>query len=280
MHLLIDSLWRALAYCLRPAIMLMSLFPLMFMVALTVGLGYLFWDDAMDQVLRLLESTTFMKASWQWLQSMGVGQLKAVTAPLIVIFGVTPLIVISSLLAVTLAMSPMMVRLVAQRRFPTLSEEGQSTFMGGVLWSLGSTAMAVLALALSTPLWLIPPLILIVPPLIWGWLTYRVMAFDALSRHASAQERREIFRRHRAALMVMGLFTGYLGMAPSLVWGSGVVFAAAFVILVPLAIWIYTLVFAFASLWFTHYCLAALAQLRSEPSRALPPTALEIVETI
>ena len=36
-------------------------------------------------------------------------------------------------------------------------------------------------------------------------------------------------------------------------------------ILVPVAIWIYTLIFAFASLWFTHYCLAALQALRAEP---------------
>lgn len=60
--------------------------------------------------------------------------------------------------------------------------------------------------------------------------------------------------------------TGYLGAAPSLVWASGVIFAAAFFILVPLAIWIYTLVFAFSSLWFAHYCLAALERLRSEGS--------------
>jgi hypothetical protein len=48
-------------------------------------------------------------------------------------------------------------------------------------------------------------------------------------------------------------------------------FAAAFVILVPLAIWIYTLVFAFASLWFAHYCLAALQTLRAEASAAAAP---------
>jgi hypothetical protein len=42
-----------------------------------------------------------------------------------------------------------------------------------------------------------------------------------------------------------------------------VVFAAAFVVLIPIAIWIYTLVLAFSSLWFAHYCLAALEQLRA-----------------
>jgi hypothetical protein len=49
--------------------------------------------------------------------------------------------------------------------------------------------------------------------------------------------------------------------------GAG--FAPAFIILVPLAIWIYTLVFAFASLWFTHYGLAALQALRAEPLSAV-----------
>jgi hypothetical protein len=107
------------------------------------------------------------------------------------------------------------------------------------------------------------------PPLIWGWLTYRVMAFDALADHASADERREVFRRHRMWLLGIGVLTGYLGAAPSIIWASGALFAAAFVILVPLAIWIYTLVFAFSSLWFAHYCLAALERLRAE-SAAVP----------
>ena len=36
----------------------------------------------------------------------------------------------------------------------------------------------------------------------------------------------------------------------------------------PLAIWVYMLVFAFASLWFSHYCLGALQALRAEPITA------------
>ena len=106
-------------------------------------------------------------------------------------------------------------------------------------------------------------MILILPPLIWGWLTYRVMAFDALAVHASGDERREIFRRHRTVLLGIGVICGYLGAAPSLIWASGALLTG-FVILVPLAIWIYTLVFALSSLWFAHFCLAALQDLRTE----------------
>jgi len=111
---------------------------------------------------------------------------------------------------------------------------------------------------------LIPPLILILPPLISGWLTYRVLAFDALASHASAVERKEIFRRYRMTLLGIGVFSGYLAAAPSLIWASGAQMAAAFVVLVPLAVWLYTLVFAFSSLWFSHFCLAALQALRAE----------------
>ena len=263
MNLLLDSFWRAVAYCLRPGIMFLSIVPLVFMVGLTVGLGYLFWEPAMDQVMRLLESSAFLHSAWQWLEAMGAGKLKSVIAPLMVIFGVTPLIVIVSLLVVAVAMTPVMVRLVAKRRFAHLEVRNGASFLHSVLWTLVSTALALVAMVISTPLWLVPPLVMVLPPLIWGWLTYRVMAFDALATHASEEERHTIFKEHRVWLLGMGIFTGYLGAAPTLVWASGVVFAAAFVILVPLAIWIYTLVFAFSSLWFTHYCLAALQTLRS-----------------
>jgi hypothetical protein len=57
------------------------------------------------------------------------------------------------------------------------------------------------------------------------------------------------------------------------VWSDfGLLFLAAFWILVPIAIWIYALVFAFSALWFAHFCLAALEQVRAQtmPSAADP----------
>jgi hypothetical protein len=278
MNLLFDSFWRAVAYCLRPRVILLSVLPLILVIGLTVGLGYLFWDSALDQVRRVLESSAFVNNGWAWLDSVGLGNIKTMLAPLIIIFSVTPIIVIVSLLVVALLMTPVLVRLVALRRFAALEERNGASFWASAAWSLGSTVLALVALVLSIPLWLVPPLVLVLPPLIWGWLTYRVMAFDALAVHADAEERRILFQRHRPQLLVMGVIAGYLGAAPSLVWASGVLFAAAFfVFLVPLAIWIYTLVFAFSSLWFTHYCLAALHELRCE-RRPVQTAMVEAVE--
>ena len=276
MNLLFDSFWRAAAYCLQPRVMLVSLMPLVIVISMTVGLGYLFWDAALDQVRYSMDSSSFAKSAWRWLEEVGLGQLKTVLAPLLVIFAVTPLIVLASLLMVAWLMTPAIVRLVAMRRFPGLQRQGAAaSFLRSLAWSLGSSMAALLAMVVTIPLWLVPPLILVLPPLIWGWLAYRIMAFDALAEHASHDERVTLFARHRMPLLCMGVVCGFLGAAPSLVWASGALFAAAFVLLVPLAIWIYTLVFAFASLWFTHYCLYALQLLRSEAV----PVAANVVET-
>jgi hypothetical protein len=268
MNLFLDSFWRAVAYCVRPRVIALSFLPLILMVAVALGLGYFFWEPAIDWVRIALEGSSMVNNVWSWLQGIGLGSLKTVLAPLVVIFLVTPIIVVVSLLVVAVLMTPALVSLVAERRFPALERKKGSSMILGVFWSLGSTLLALIALVISVPLWLVPPLILILPPLIWGWLTYRVMTFDALAGHASKEERRELIRQHRGWLFGMGVMTGYLGAAPSLVWASGALFAAAFVVLVPLAIWIYTLVFAFSSLWFSHYCLAALQTMRAQSASA------------
>ena len=273
MNLFLDSFWRAVAYCMRPRVIALSFLPLILMVGLALGLGYLYWDAALDWVRAALEASAMVSVLLGWLDSIGAGAFKTVFAPLLVIFTVTPLLVLACLLVVALMMAPAIVSLVAKRRFPQLERKRGGSWLAALLWSLGSTLLALLALLASMPLWLIPPLALILPPLIWGWLTYRVMAYDVLVEHASRAERQEIFRRHRGWLMGIGVLAGFLGAAPSVLWASAALFAVAFVVLVPLAVWLYTLVFAFAALWFAHYCLAALQTLRNEAAAttAEPP---------
>jgi len=261
----LDAAWRAAAYCLHPRVIALSILPLLVMVAVALGTGWMFWDAAVDGVFLWLEGWDLFARIGDWLGGMGLGSLRTVIAPLIVVFVATPVIVVLTLMAVAVLMSPALVRLVGERRFPALQRRQGASILASIGWSLGSTVLALIALVLTLPLWLVPPLVLLLPPLIWGWLAYRVLAFDALAEHATAEERRLVLRRHRLRLLAMGIVTGYLGGAPSIVWASGALFAAAFVLLVPVAIWIYTVVFAFSSLWFAHYCLAALQELRAEP---------------
>ncbi len=270
MNKLLDSFWRAAIYCLHPRVIALSVLPLVIMTALSLGLGYFFWEDALSAMRSNLESYALIGTMVQWLEGLGLSSLRLVLAPALLLFLAIPVIVIISLLFVAMFMTPTMVALVAERRFARLERKKGGSFLASLAWSLGSTLLAVVALLLSMPLWLVPPLILVLPPLIWGWLTYRVMSYDALVDHASRDERREIFKEHRLPLLAIGVLSGYLGAAPSLIWASGAMFVAMAPILVPVAIWIYTLVFAFSSLWFAHYTLAALEQLRKKKNALTP----------
>jgi hypothetical protein len=176
MSLFLDSFWRAVAYCLHPRVIALSFLPLAIMVALSLGVGYFYWDAAVEGVRAALESSDLTKSIWGWLQGAGAGNLKTVVAPLIVIFAVTPLIVLLSLLTVAGLMAPALASLVGERRFPQLERKHGGSLATSIAWSLGSAVLALVVLVVSLPLWLVPPLILVLPPLIWGWLTYRVMA--------------------------------------------------------------------------------------------------------
>jgi len=277
MNRLLDAFWRAAAYCLHPRVIVLSLAPLLLAGGMTLALGYFFWEPAVAGMRATLEGWALIDALLTWLEGLGGSGLRALIAPLVIVALALPVIVVLSLLLVALFMAPALVALVAKRRFADLEARRGAALWQSVLWSLGCTLLALLALVLSIPLWFVPPLVLIVPPLIWGWLTYRVMAFDVLAEHASADERRTILREHRWPLLAIGVITGYLGAAPTLLWALG---AAALIfapLLVLVSVWLYTLVFAFAALWFAHYALAALQQLRStnrplaiQPVEALP----------
>ena len=261
---LLDAFWRAAAYCLHPKVIGLSLLPLLIGVALALGLGFFYWESAVAGVRATLESWLLVDAALRWVETLLGGSFRSVLAPFIVVGLAAPLIVVLSVLLVAWLMTPAIVALVVQRRFAQLEAKRGAGMLISVLLSLGCTVLALLALVVSLPLWLIPPLVLIVPPLIWGWLNYRVMSFDVLAQHASTDERRQLMRQHRLQLLGIGVVSGYLGAAPSLLWAASAMTLVFAPVLIVVSIWLYTLVFAFSALWFAHYALAALAALRAE----------------
>jgi hypothetical protein len=260
---LLDAFWRASAYCLHPRVIALSVLPLLIAGGLAAVLGYFFWEQALSDLRAVLESWALLESLLAWLDGIGAGAFRTVLAPLIVVALAVPVIVVFSLLMVALLMTPSVVTLVANRRFAGLERRRGAGWLQSVLWSLACTLAALAALVVSIPLWFVPPLILLLPPLIWGWLTYRVLSFDALAEHASRDERQQVMRERRWPLIGMGVVTGYLGAAPSLLWAASAAFLILAPVLIVAAVWVYTLVFAFSTLWFTHYLLAALDQLRN-----------------
>lgn len=272
---MLDSGWRAAAYCLHPRVIGWSLLPFAIAAVLSFVLMFFFWEPMAGAVRAQLEHWLLVDAMLQWLDKLGLSNLRSMLSLLIVMALVLPLVMAFSLVLVAALMSPALARLVAERRFPDLEKKAGGTLIGGLFWALGSAALALLALLISMPFWLIPPIVLVLPPLIWGWLTYRVFAYDVLAVHASADERRELLRAQRWPMLGIGVICGYLGAAPTMVFAFGSMSLALAPLLLPVAIWLYMLVFAFAALWFAHFGLNALQQQRRRT--AVPVPAVEIL---
>lgn len=270
MNGLFDAFWRAAAYCLHPRLILLSLAPVLLAGGLVLGLGWLYWAPAVDAVQTALSYWTLADAALQWLDNAGFGSVRALIAPLVIVVLAVPLVVLLSLLLVALLMTPSIVGMVARRRFPMLEARHGASGWVTTVWSVWITLLALLALAVTLPLWLLPLFGLLLPPLIWGWASGRIFAFEVLAEHASAEERRTLLREHRGPLLAMGVIAGFMGAVPALVWAAGVLALVLAPLLLIVSVWLYTLVFAFAAAWFAHYALAALQQLRDQRDSTPP----------
>lgn len=263
MNELLRSLALALVGVFHPRMLWLTAMPFV-LAALGWGAVLWFgWEDWVGAAHRWL-------SQWGWTASLntlfastGFGHVQRALAPLIVVVIVVPLIVLTVLLLSAGLSMPAVIRHLGVRRFASLDARRGGTVLGSVAHSVAATCICVVLLIVTIPLWLVPPLFAVIPPLLWGWLTYRVMTYDALAWHASAQERRMIFRTHRLPLLAIGVACGMLGVVPTLLWASSVLMIVLFPFVAVLSIWLYVFIFVFSALWFAHYCLCALQRLRA-----------------
>ena len=214
---------------------------------------------------------------------LGMGAIKTVIVPLLAMWVLLPLMILTALIFVgTLAM-PVIIRHVAGRRYPALERRRGGSLWGTLGISLWSFGVFLFLWLVTLPLSVVPPFTFLIQPALWGWLTYRVMAYDALAEHADRDEWRRLMREHRWPLLAIGAITGAMGAAPTLLWLGGALSVIFFPILAAGAIWLYVLVFIFTGLWFEHYCLAALARQRAADAggaatAVLAPVSINVID--
>ena len=254
---------RALLSQLHYRMLMLTIMPFLLSVAIW---GVALWQGLqplIDWLQRYFLENDGFRISGNLLTMLGLGALKTVLVPLIAMWLLLPLMILTALLCIGMIAMPMIARHVGKRHFPALETRKGGSFWGS-LWMSGSSFFIFVLLWLITlPLSLVPPLTLIVLTLLWGWLTYRVMAYDALADYADAGELRAILRIHRWPLLMIGAVSGAMGAAPTLLWLGGALSVIFFPLLAAGSIWLYVLVFVFTGLWFQYYCLAALQKYRA-----------------
>jgi hypothetical protein len=182
----LDAFWRAGAYCLHPRVILLSLLPLL-VAGLSGGLGWFYWEAAVAGVRGVRWSSRRWWRGAGWLDRWSGPANTAACWRRCSWWRWRPRCCDGLAAAGGGLMTPAMVNLVATRRFPALERKrGAGLVAAALFWSLACTLRRCWRWLSSIPLWLVPPLVLVLPPLIWGWLNYRVMAFDVLADHASA----------------------------------------------------------------------------------------------
>lgn len=250
---------RALMSQMHFRMLLLTVLPFVLSVAIWGVLLWLGLQPMIDWLHAWFAANGGFAVAGDVLGWFGLGAIKTVLVPLIAMWVLLPLMILTALVFVGTMAMPIIVRHVGQRHYPGL-EERKGGSLAGSLWVATYSFIVFVVLWLVTlPLSFFPPLGFIVQPLLWGWLTYRVMAYDALAEHASKQEYKDIMRIHRWPLLLIGAIAGAMGAAPTLLWLGGALSVILFPLLAAGAIWLYVLVFVFSGLWFQHYCMEALA---------------------
>jgi hypothetical protein len=268
---LFTSLFRALFSQLHIRMLLLTLLPLVIGLGLW---GLLLWQGLqplIDQIHQWFSQYSLFQSVGSTLDAWGLSAIRSVMVPLLAMWLLLPLMILSALVLVSALAMPAIGRHVATHHYPQLEMRQGGSFAGSVWVSVSSFIVFLVIWLLTLPLNLVPLFALFIQPLLWGWLTSRVMAYDALADFADHEERRALLARQRWPLLAIGVATGSLGAIPGLLWLGGVISVILFPLLAALAIWLYLLVFVFSGLWFQHYCLDALARLRSTPLSADHP---------
>jgi hypothetical protein len=254
---------RALLSQLHYRMLLLSIVPFLFSVLIWGIVLWLALQPMIDAIQAYFADNDGFRIVGGVLGWVGLGAIKVVIVPLIAMWVLLPLMILTALSFIATMAMPVIVRHLASRQYRGLDARNGGSLLGSLWRSASSFVVFALLWIGSLPLAAIPPFGFVIQPLLWGWLTYRVLAYDALAEHADVQELRDLMRMHRWPLLTIGVITGAMGAAPTLLWLGGALSVVFFPLLAGLSIWLYVLVFIFAGLWFVHYCLDALVKYRA-----------------
>jgi hypothetical protein len=259
------SFGLALVGTMHPRMLWLSLRPFLIVSVLWGCLIWLTWTPALEALSIFLTTSVFTSWIQDGLIWAGFENARAWIAPLFFVMLIIPLITISLLVFIAFSTVPSIVNIVAkQSTYQDLECKNGGGLFGSFFYTIWSALICLVLVMLTLPVWWVPPLVAVLPPLLWGWLTMRLMSYDVLAKHASSEERDLLIEKYRWPLLTMGVVAGMLGAVPTFFWATSALALILFPIVSFVALWIYSLIFVFAALWFSHFLLDALKELRQE----------------
>lgn len=231
------ALSKALADFWQPRILVLALLPPLAVIAMWVGLAWLFADDWARSVAAWIASTPWLG----WVRDWGLSSILIWASGIAAVALMLPVALITALLVTDLVAMPVIVPFVGQRHYPGLELRKGGTLAGSVWNGVVAVALFAMLWIASLPLWFTGIGALVLPPLISAFFNQRMFRYDALAEHASPAEYEAVLRATGGRLYALGLLLSALLYIP----------------LVNLAVPV------LSALAFTHLCLAELARARA-----------------
>lgn len=253
--------WAAVGVAFRRALvsqvhpkMLAALF-MPFVIALlgAIVLLWAFWTPLTGWLDAQVSQWELVGQVDEWLLAVGLFSIKFYMIPILAAGMLLPLAGILGLVIAAVFVMPVVLRHLEQREYKNVRREGQHAVAVGAWNAVLVGTIFVFGWLITMPLWLFPPLALVLPVFWWAFAFNKMMRVDALVEHATGKERRFLWRRHNLQYWGMGLCLSIINLFPPM-W-----------LVLPV----------FSALVFGHYSLEALRQHRVLQALR-PPVADEI----
>lgn len=214
---IVQALARGGASQLDPKMLALLVMPFVLSLIIWSLTAWLAWDPSVAwfRSSPLLNNRVMLTLA-QWLTYLGVGDFNRLVAQGFTLLLVLPAMFASAMVAIAVLAMPIVMRYLSAARYPQLQRKGSLALATSVWNAASSLAVFAIGYLLTLPLWLIPPLSLLVPLFWWGWLTARVMRFDSLVEHASDNERSAMTKQYRREYLLLGIAVSALNLIPPL----------------------------------------------------------------
>ncbi|MGB5806395.1 EI24 domain-containing protein [Castellaniella sp.] len=233
---------RAIASQLHPRMLAALFLPFVIAFLGAALLLWFFWQPLTGWLDQEASSWGLFNTIDGWLIAIGLFSLKLWLVPLLAAGLLLPMAGILGLVVAAVFVMPIALHHLERRDYQGLDRQGRNTTALGLWNAIWVGTLFCLGWLFTMPLWLIPPMALVLPVFWWAFALNRMLRVDAMIEHASAAERRLLWRRHNRQLWLIAACLAVVNLIP-LFW-----------LVMPV----------FSALVYAHFCLESIRRLRAE----------------
>ncbi|MBN9460961.1 MAG: EI24 domain-containing protein [Burkholderiales bacterium] len=219
---------RAVLSQLHPKMLALLVVPFLVAIVFWIASAFLVWTPFTGWLQDWLFGGGLGGRLADWAAGHGMAGLREWIPALVALLVLVPMMFATAVVLVAVFAMPVVIRFLGGGAYRDVERRGSLALAASVWNALSAGVLFVLGYLATLPLWLIPPLALVVPWLWWSWLTARTMRFDSLAEHASGEERRAAIALQRREYFALALLVGALNYVPPLFLVTPVLSALAF----------------------------------------------------